>query len=495
MAALIFLVALKLLLWPCNPQQGWGGDYAGYLGQARQVVEGNPLSETYYIYNPALPYLAPPAYPMGFSLVLAPIYAISGLDLTLFVRFVTFTWWCSGMLLFLLSRRHFSLPVSLGISMIWLFNPYMFAAKNGVLPDHLFTCWMLLAIYWYAHKDRSSLKNALICGVFAGLAWITRANGVVLLLAFGADVLFGHLSSWIKERKWHIDTAAWKNTGITIAVAIVIQLLTHQVFFRLPEGGSYFDQLVYHDNLSKIFQSNLDANFAILIQFFLPTSPLPFDLPTKDIAMQLGGIVALGAVMTGLIVASGPAFRFYRILAAGFVAVLVIWPMAQSLRYIAPVIPVLFLFGAEGIRRVQADIPLTTALKWLAVPLLLFGEYQRLDQKIGEKTLLDNVGSPEHESNQQAYRYVRDSLPVDARLAYHHPLILGLYARKKSMHWARHEKSEMILEEFRSNSIQYLLVNNWLLETDDPLKRFMNEQSGHLTTVWQNERNILYRLQ
>jgi hypothetical protein len=379
--------------------------------------------------------------------------------------------------------------------MIWLFNPYMFAAKNGVLPDHLFTCWMLLAIYWYAHKDRSSLKNALICGVFAGLAWITRANGVVLLLIIGADVLYEQLESWWQQREWKINTASWKYAAITVGVATVIQLLVHQVLFRLPSEGSYFDQLRYEGPFLQHLRVNMETNVMILTNFFELEPEMPFGIKNKDIAVRLGGTVVVGFIIAGLLTARGKVFRFYRILLAGFILLLIVWPMAQSLRYIAPAIPVLFLFGAEGIRMLQTDNKMTTALKWLAVPLLLFGEYQRLDQKIGEKTLLDNVGSPEHESNQQAYRYVRDSLPSDARLAYHHPLILGLYARKKSMHWARHEKSEMILEEFRSNSIQYLLVNNWLLETDDPLKRFMNEQSGHLTAVWQNERNILYRLQ
>lgn len=493
--ALVFLIALKLLLWSCNPQQGWGGDYAGYLGQARQVAEGKPLNETCYIYNPTLPYLAPPAYPMGFPLVIAPMYAVSGLDLDIFVRFVTLTWWLTGIVLFFLLRKHFSKAVSMGASLIWLFNPYMFAAKNGILPDFLFTCWLLLSVYLYAHKGRLTIKNAIICGIFAGMAWITRANGVVLLLAIGADVLYGQLEQWSRQRVWKTNTAEWKYAAIAAGMATGIQLLTHQVFFHLPESGSYFDQLVYNNSFSKILQANLVTNFSILIQFFMPVSALPFDISTKDIAMQLGGIMALGAVMAGLIVASGPAFRFYRILLAGFIALLTVWPMAQALRYIAPIIPLLFLFGAEGILRLQTDNKLTAALKWLVIPLLLYGEYQRLDQKIGEKTLLDNVGSPEHESNQQAFRYVRDSLPADARLAYHHPLILGLYARKKSMHWARHEKSEMILEEFRHNSIRYLLVNNWLLETDDPLKRFMSEQSAHLNAVWHNERNVLYRLQ
>ena len=493
-AAMIFLGALQVLLWPCNPQQSWGGDYAGYIGQARQVVEGKPIRESYYIYNPALPYLAPPAYPMGFPMVLAPLYAMFGLDLMVFVQFVTVTWWMTGLVLFFMLRKHFSTPVSTGASLLLLFNPYMFAAKNAILPDHLFTCWLLLSAYWYVHNDRSKIKNALICGFLAGLAWITRANGVVLLLAFFTDVFVAHIGLWMKQRKFGIIQSDLKFLAIVSGMAAGIQFFIHGICFELPKGGSYFDQFVFGDSILKILRANLDTSLTILFNFFQLEPEMPFGIKSADIAARLGGAVALGFTLTGLVVAAGKVFRFYRILLLVFVSVLVVWPLAQGLRYLVPAIPLLIIFCVAGIQSVKAEGSVTNSIKWLLIPLLLYGEYYRLDEKIGEKNLLEDVGAPQHESNRQAYRYVRDSMPADAILAYHHPLILGLYARKKSMHWGRHENSETVLNEFRAFSVQYVLVNNWLLEADDPLKRFIKDYGNLLTEVWRNERNVLYQL-
>src|SRR5262245_44454470 len=115
----IFLVALKILLWPCNNYQGWGGDYAGYLSQSRRIAEGQATDQTNYIYNPAMPYVAPPAYPMGFPIILAPLYAVFGLDLELFIKFATLTWWLLGLMLFFIMRKHFSMAVATVASLLF----------------------------------------------------------------------------------------------------------------------------------------------------------------------------------------------------------------------------------------------------------------------------------------------------------------------------------------------------------------------------------------
>ncbi len=493
LVAAVFLCVLQILLWPCNYFQGWGGDYAGYLGQARQLLEGRSMSESNYIYNPKLPYLAPPSYPMGFPLLLAPFFAKFGLDLLPYVKLVTVTFWLSGFIFFLILRRNFSVWVALVASLAYLFNPYFFYAKNGILPDYLFACWLLLGAYWYTDKDRGQLKNVVICGVLAGLAWITRANGVVIILAWGLDILIEHLVLWQKQRKIQLIKEEVKFVLLASGIAFAIQFGVHGLLFHLPKGGSYFDQLNYSGSMLSAFQNNLNSNLTIIINYFLLEPEMPFGFKNTDLAVKVGGIIALAFSLFGLLVPGGRVFRFYRILLGAFMLVLVVWPMAQGLRYVAPIIPLFILFSVVGINHFKVEGKFLNGLKWLLIPVLLFGEYYRLDEKIGARNLVEENGAPQYKNNQEAFQYVHDSLPADARLAYHHPLILGLYGDRKCYKWTN-ATDEPMDQEFVQFDIDYLMVNNWLVEFDGRLKEYLSTHSSALQKVWENERNTIYKI-
>jgi hypothetical protein len=85
----LFLAALYMLFSNVSKYQGWGGDYAGYIDQARSIVEGKDTRNPNYIYNPEVPTLAPPSYPMGFSVLLSPMYRIFGTDTLAYVKLMS----------------------------------------------------------------------------------------------------------------------------------------------------------------------------------------------------------------------------------------------------------------------------------------------------------------------------------------------------------------------------------------------------------------------
>src|SRR5262245_14683241 len=59
----------------------WGDDFALYIAHARNLVEGTSYTDTKFVYNPANAWYSPRAYPPGFPILLAPVYALQGLDL------------------------------------------------------------------------------------------------------------------------------------------------------------------------------------------------------------------------------------------------------------------------------------------------------------------------------------------------------------------------------------------------------------------------------
>ena len=132
-------------------------------------------------------------------------------------------------------------------------------------------------------------------------------------------------------------------------------------------------------------------------------------------------------------------------------------------------------------------------MKWFIIPLLLYGEYKRIDELIYIKNQDDEIGAPEWKDNQEAYRYIRDSIPVGAVYGYHHPLIFALYVEKPAMRWPKNVPPQLVQEDFEKFKVQYLLVNNWLTDSDETLRNYLKEYSNQLDTVWHNERNVLYK--
>ncbi len=488
--AVVALAVLWVAIASTNIYQGWGGDYAGYVGQARSVVEGRSLAASNYLYNPAVPSLAPPAYPMGFPLVLSPLYALFGNNMLVFCRFVSVTWWLVGVALFFFLRRRFSWSIALVTSLLLLFNPYVFDWKKAMLPDYLFTVILLGGAYWYIYKDKNLLRNALICGFLVGWAWLMRANGVVLLLAIGVDMGGTLIANWKKEG---LPKNSLKYGAIVLGMAVGLQLVVHNLLFHMPPGGSYFDQV--KEISVGIVRQNLDEILRCLLLFFqLEPKMTYYDIVNKDIAVQIGGAMALGAAVWGLITAKGPEYRFLRWFLGLFMAVLLVWPSVQNFRYMFPMYPVLLLFAVAAIDHMMSVGRARTMLKWAIIPLLLFGAYDQIDEIIYVKVQVEENGAPEYTNNQEAYQYVREHMPADARFAYHHPLIFGLYADRKAMHWSDSDNADKILEELKQYNVQYLLVNGWLLEHDNTLQKFLSAKKDTLNELWHNERNTLYQL-
>jgi hypothetical protein len=56
----------------------WGGDFSQYVAQAINISEGQPQRETGYLYNPKNAMLAPPAYPVGYPLILSTVHHFAG---------------------------------------------------------------------------------------------------------------------------------------------------------------------------------------------------------------------------------------------------------------------------------------------------------------------------------------------------------------------------------------------------------------------------------
>ena len=100
-AAILFL---PLLFLGTRTSHDWGDDFAQYIHQAANIVKGIPQSETGFIYSQQN-YIGPQAYPVGFPLLLAPVYALAGNNITAFTTFISLMYIILGLLMVIFYRK------------------------------------------------------------------------------------------------------------------------------------------------------------------------------------------------------------------------------------------------------------------------------------------------------------------------------------------------------------------------------------------------------
>jgi 4-amino-4-deoxy-L-arabinose transferase-like glycosyltransferase len=421
----LFAYSLYILVTNVSKYQGWGGDYAGYVDQARSIVEGRSTTNSNYIYNSDVPSLAPPSYPMVFQL-LSPIYKIFGTNPLPYVRTMSFLWWLCGVSLFFFLKRSFPLLPSAITALLFLFNPYYFSEKNGILPDSFFTICLLWGIYFFVYKEKKDLKSAVLCGFFTGLSIITRANGIVLLLAISISVILEQIITWIKIKKIEFDKDTLKQyLGILISTSLVVLIV--KIWLPAPEGGSYFDQILM-DNIQNRILDNFELYKTTIKNYLRLPKKMPFmykvvyDNSHSYFAGTLAMVLAFIGFCTNM---KKQESRFLMIFLFIFTSILSVWPMVQGFRYVLPVLPIYLYFTLLGIERLK--ISFLKNIVYLLFPILLVPIYKKINWGTCLFYIKGDDGAPEYTNNQEAYQYVNKNFPKETIFAYHHPLILGMY--------------------------------------------------------------------
>ena len=177
------LLLLPLLFISNRSSHDWGDDFAQYIHQAKNMVQGIPQSETGYIFNPENKDIGPKAYPVGFPLMLAPVYAFFGLNIKAYTLFITLVYFLLGLLLVMFFRRYFSFITSVALALLFLCNPQMLIFKQEVMSDLPFTLLLVTALLLYKPGEKLSWLQITLLSLVIGLLISVRPIGFVFLAA------------------------------------------------------------------------------------------------------------------------------------------------------------------------------------------------------------------------------------------------------------------------------------------------------------------------
>lgn len=487
------LILLLLLLPLCfagiRTQHDWGDDFAQYINQAKCITEGKPAAETGYIYNTNYPMLGPAAYPGGFPLILAPVYAVWGNSIPAFNVYLSVWLVLAGFIWYMVIRRYHGELVSVLLTLTWCWHPWTLEFKAEVLSDIPFTALTGLVILMYQRgfmvydkqKQKSSLVKALAMGLAAGLLLAIRVQGIVVLGAlFAYD--FWHT---VTSDKRSIRPGLYANSATILLVAFISGFVVINYFISGITLGQLF---TYGGNFSgEPLLTSLRENlhyYTVLVQDFFQRTKTDWKvlpLLTQALVLALAFIGFFRQFIKGRPVL---AWVF-----AAYMALLLVYPYRGSgFRFLLPVAPVILHFAARGFASIQWGFQWPVRYWAVGLSIILFLQLWP-EQRQAVIAAKNNFAGPQEPESVEAFDYIRTHTPAQSVILFKKPRALALYAERKAfaINPADNQKWIKDLERFNPS---HILVHTDI--TDNITREYLVHNADSWRVEWQNNKFTLY---
>ena len=329
-----------------NPGPHNGGDNAGYVALAHALATGQGYVETW---DPALP--AHTKYPPVFPLLLAILVKFgvttwTGLKSVAFVGTLATT-----AATFLWASRRLGLALGTGIAVLTGFSWSILWHGGFVLSDVPFLAFTLLAL-WAVDESMSRRgedgaegagagRYLILAGVAAFLAYFTRSAGLPLVAAILGSLLLRRRvrSAAVLGGMVGVPALLWLIRGMTAG----------------SDEGRYASEFLlvnpYDPGLGRAGPADFVARVVGNVQGYLGTHIPKAFTGAAEMPVVIVVSIVLAFAILGWVVSirreRGPAELF----APMYVALILLWPTVWSGdRFALPLIPLLLVFAAEGIR-------------------------------------------------------------------------------------------------------------------------------------------------
>lgn len=499
------LSALAMIFSGLNLYNGhnWGGDFSQYIAQAIALADNKVAlqvaNNTYIVENsPLRNGLGPHIAPWGVSLLLAPIYKIFGFNLIAFKMLFVVIYGIFVFAFYRFCERFLEWRFCAIATMLFALNPMFLNFCNNIISDIPFLLFSFLGVVFLARFFESanqSIKYALLGGIFALFAYLTRTNGVVIILAFFAmqmALIFGLNRLWgggnFNANPRKIPRIAYILPYIIFVSGVFV------VNYALGSGGSGHIAI-----LSQISPKTIAINLAfysyVLSDFFALPNPFyalysdfryAYVLPNPLNFMLF--ILSIPLMWRGfkICLAKKPeSTAFIALFIIGFIALLILWPARQGIRYAFGVVPFLVFFGAVGLAKSG------NFARFATIALLIcFGikDISLIVKNISNDFSPANIaGEAYSDEAKDMYDFIKSHTPKDAKIIFFKPRVLYLNANRLGFHATK-------LEDFKKADFALELRWNWL-ETE-MIQGFIDElkMQNALAKVYENKHFTLYKI-
>lgn len=438
--AVVLFALFPLLIINQNGWHDWGGDFAQYIHQAINIWEGVPIAENHYVFNPDHPFLAPPTYPVGFPLLLVPVYAVFGNSIFAFKIYISLFLIASMLVFFELIRKQVNLLPALLVITFLSYNHWVLEFKGNILSDIPFMFFFLLSLLIYSRfRNRLSVKTSILIGFFIGFSILIKNIGASLAVM----VIIDQLVLFYRQRNFK----PWLLNYFTIGFTLILVYVFAQILFPPEKETFSFFSTLFSENKTMISFGSTSHYYLNEFEgmFFLPV------LGQSTIAHYTSiGILILSVV--GIII-SIKRKSFLSILTLTFVCVVLLFPnQSQGIRYFSPIFPIVFFFFLIAIKSFGKRI------EWSIVILMLVGHLYLVNKQNGllSKLELSEPKGPTGQMEKDFFNFINHQTNENAVFVFEKPRVLGLYGQRNSFAVYQHDGKEFVKEQLNKLHWDYI---------------------------------------
>ncbi|HYG52662.1 MAG TPA: hypothetical protein VD905_17250 [Flavobacteriales bacterium] len=389
----------------------WGDDFAQYLMHSQKLASFQNPAETNYIYNPDYAVESPPVYPLGFPLLLTPISIFSPESLLPYKLFMQLVYCGFVLSVFLVLRKHLGTIFAFVISLLIAYNPFLLEFKSQILSDIPFAVFFMLSCY-YIQKGTGPVKT----GLLVAFTVFIRTAGIALLMA------------WLV--KLAIDY--YKKNGLRLPVFDARLFLNCFFIFLFPLGILFLNQYTGGSGYASQFAgvSTIETvKSNLVLQLNILNNVIIADLPAYG-HYKYTCIVLPLLLFTGLFSHLRQRGYFLVLVFACYECVVLIFPYQYgTFRFIIPILPVIYLFLAEGLLCIALLFKkrIITVAGYALLLFTVFTMYVKTNEVLSQNQKI----SPEDKPAQEMFAFSRDSTSKNAHFLFVKPKALGYFAQRK----------------------------------------------------------------
>lgn len=464
---------LPLVFINFNSPHNWGDDFAQYLMHSQKLAAFQNPYEINYIYNPNYAVMSPPAYPLGFSLLLSPISIFSPdtlLPYKIYMQLLLVAFAITA--LFFLSKQ-FSWYTSAMVLLLVFYHPYIIGYKGQVLSDVPFALFFLLACYMAQNK-----KNILVVSLLVAFCIAIRNVGIVLIPGLML-LVFQQFMQERREKKTSIKKTMIY--GLALLMPAVVYLVNH-----FTSNAGYAAQLS-SGSVTQLFATNFENHLNTFQNFFYPDYAATsfyryawFLIPLLTLVGFIHHIIKKHYFIT-------LGFLFYEI-------IILVFPYEYAtLRFLIPVLPLFMLFTFTGIRIFFNTYINHDLAKHILLVFFLVAEvflFAPASYEVSKQ--ITAIDSPEGKQAQRVFEVIKEKTPADAVFIFIKPKALGYFGQRKSVaNNPAHEMDE-VSQLVEKHHCSYLLTYSKIENV--PLNYFIAANHSLCEEVFADGEFTLYKL-
>ena len=450
----------------------WGGDFSMYIHHAKNIIEGKDYADTGYIFNPHPACgVGPRTYPPVFPFLLSPVYKWFGSNMKAMKTEIVLFFLASLFVIYAVFRDELPLRYLTALTAVIGFNPYFWQFKDQVLSDVPFMFFTFLSIYLIKKVYQTQQKCWLqalystAVGISIYLSYGTRSIGAVIVPSlFVYDVL-----------RFRRPTQSTVIASLLFGVLMVLQ----NIFFH---NDSSYVAGVHISALTVLSQ----------VSYYIKTLAGIWNNGYSLIAKTLLFLIASGLAVAGYVARVKDRVSFFEIFSFLYMAILILFPARQGLRYVIPLIPFYIFYVFKGLgslrflkRRGLEKLVLTVFTA--TVCLSYVADYTKMD--FGP--IREGIAKKE---SVELFNYIKEKTDEKDIFIFTKPRTLSLFTGRRTSTYQMAHRDEVLLAYFQKIKVDYVIVGEVFRRDLKYLKPFVNRNRENFQEVYCNPDFRVYKL-